>query len=61
MNENQARYNRAQKEAARDRGDRAIRLREAGETWVTIGKLLGVSKQRAQALAKAHNKSGHNS
>lgn len=47
--------NAAQKEAARPRAERALRLREAGESWVTIGKILGVSRQRAQALAKAHS------
>lgn len=54
MNPNQVEYNRRQREAAEGRAQRAIRLREAGETWETIGKLLGVSRQRAQALAKAH-------
>ena len=49
-------FNRQQKEVARPRAERAIRLREAGETWATIGRILGVSRQRAQQLAKAHSK-----
>lgn len=47
-------FNTRQREAARPRAQRAIRLRETGETWTAIGKMLGVSRQRAQALAKAH-------
>lgn len=54
MDSKTAEFNRLQREAARPRAERAIRLREAGETWRSIGKLLGVSPQRAQALAKAH-------
>jgi hypothetical protein len=48
-------FNDQQHAAARARAERAIRLKNAGETWETIGKLLGVSRQRAQALAKAHS------
>jgi ParB-like chromosome segregation protein Spo0J len=51
-----AEYNQKQHLAAKERALRAIRLRAAGETWETIGKLLGVSKQRAQALAARHAK-----
>jgi hypothetical protein len=56
MNQKQADFNAQQKEAARPRAERAIRLREAGETWASIGRMLGVSRQRAQQLAKAHSK-----
>lgn len=56
MNPNQELFNRRQREAAAERAQRAIRLRAAGETWQTIGRLLGVSRQRAQALAKSHSK-----
>ena len=52
---NNAEYNRKQREAARPRAERAIRLRKAGETWKAIGAMLGVSAQRAQALAAAHS------
>lgn len=50
--------NRQQREAARPRAERVIRLREAGETWAVIGRIIGVSRQRAQALAKAHKYNG---
>jgi predicted transcriptional regulator len=50
--------NRIAHEQAKERGLRAVRLRKAGETWAAIGLLLGVTRQRAQALAKAHAKQG---
>lgn len=43
--------NRRQQAGMLPRGRRALRLRAAGETWASIGLLLGVSRQRAQALA----------
>ena len=49
-------FNERLREAARPRAERAIRLREAGETWKAIGAILGVSHQRAQALAARHAK-----
>ena len=48
--------NAAQRAAARPRALKAIRLREAGLKWREIGHLLGVTRQRAQALAAAHGK-----
>lgn len=56
-NDRKAEFNRRQREAAAPRAERARRLREAGETWKTIGALLGISRQRAQALVKAHQQS----
>lgn len=56
MDSRTAEFNRQQRELARPRAERAIRLREAGETWKEIGRILGVSRQRAQALAKAYAK-----
>ena len=57
-----AQLNRRQQDEMLPRGLRAMRLRQAGETWRTIGMLLGVSKQRAAALAaqaeKALKKNG---
>lgn len=47
-----AELNAKQIAAAMPRAQRAWKLRQAGETWATIGKLLGVSRQRAHALAK---------
>lgn len=44
-------YNERQAAEAQPRAERALRLREAGETWATIGKLLDVTRQRAQQLA----------
>jgi hypothetical protein len=43
-------FNRKQREAAKPRVERVIKLREAGETWEVIGSLMGVSRQRAQAI-----------
>lgn len=34
------------------RAKRALKLREAGKTWVEVGVALGVSAQRAHVLAK---------
>lgn len=34
------------------RGLRVLKLREIGESWDKIAYLLGVTRQRAQALAK---------
>ena len=48
--------NREAHERARARGERALRLRAAGETWASVGTVLGVTRQRAQALARAHRK-----
>jgi len=48
------RYNKRLAEEARPRAERAARLRAAGETWATIGQLLGVSRQRAQQLVAKH-------
>jgi hypothetical protein len=41
---------------ARPRAERAARLRAAGETYTAIGLLLGVSRQRAQAIIARHNR-----
>jgi hypothetical protein len=58
MHNNSVEFNRRQKDAAEPRRKRAAALREAGETWATIGKILGVSHQRAQQLAKAYGGNG---
>lgn len=34
--------------------ERVVRLRAAGETWAVIGQVLGVTRQRAQALVKRY-------
>jgi hypothetical protein len=54
MTPNQEQHNRRQHEAAAERARRVIRLRATGETWASIGRIIGVSRQRAQALARAH-------
>jgi len=41
---------------AEARPRRAARLRAAGETYTAIGLLLGVSRQRAQAIIARHNR-----
>ena len=58
MNPKVAAFNTTQREAAQPRALQVIRLRESGHTWESIGSSLGVSRQRAQQIAKAH---GHNS
>ncbi len=50
MNENQAAFNARQVAESLPRAERALRLREAGETWKTIGRILGVSGERARQL-----------
>ena len=51
MNEHQQQFNQRLQDEARARVQRVLRLREAGETWKTIGDLLGITRQRAQQLA----------
>lgn len=41
-------------EAARPRAEYVFGLRASGETWATIGKLLGITRQCAQQLAARH-------
>jgi len=53
-----ATYNDRLHAAARPRGRLVIRLRKAGKTWAAIGERLGISRQRAHALAKAHSRNG---
>jgi DNA-directed RNA polymerase sigma subunit (sigma70/sigma32) len=58
--DNQDSYNAALQAAARPRAETALKLKEEGRTWEEIGELLGVSRQRAQALgaqAKRYRKS----
>jgi predicted transcriptional regulator len=43
---------------ARERATIAIKLRASGMTWQAIGETLGITRQRAQQLAKTHTKSG---
>lgn len=45
-------FNARQMAQARPRVLRILRLRHAGETWAAIGELLGISRQRAQAIAR---------
>jgi len=52
-----AEFNRLQVEAATPRRKRVVALREAGETWASIGHILGITHQRAQQLAKAYHRS----
>jgi hypothetical protein len=49
-------HNRRQHEQAKARAQIAIQMRSGGSTWKVIGYHLGVSAQRAQALASAHSK-----
>lgn len=42
---------RAHQEWAK-RAERAVKLREAGETYETIGAILGVSRQRAHEIVR---------
>lgn len=56
MADNQQQYNARLKAQARPRALKAIALRKRGYTWTNIGALLGITRQRAQALAKAHSK-----
>ena len=58
VNSNQAIFNAKQIAEAMPRAQRALRLREAGETWATIGQLLGVSRERARQLAAKARKHG---
>ena len=58
MNPKVAAFNVIQRQAAQPRALQVIQMRELGETWESIGKRLGVSRQRAQQIAKAH---GHES
>ena len=58
MNPKVDEFNAEQRKAALPRALHVIRLREDGETWESIGNVLGVSRQRAQQIAKAH---GHKS
>lgn len=51
VNANQAAFNAKQIADAMPRANRALRLREAGESYATIGRLLGVSRERARQLA----------
>jgi len=44
-------FNERLRREALPRARRALRLRQAGETWEAIGKLLGVTRQRAAQLA----------
>ena len=44
-------FNARLQREAEGRAERVLRLREAGESWQTIGSLLGISKQRAYQLA----------
>ncbi|HUP07683.1 MAG TPA: hypothetical protein VMU47_11060 [Caldimonas sp.] len=43
-------YNERLRREAEPRVERIARLREANETFEAIGKLLGISRQRAQQL-----------
>ena len=45
-------FNKRQKAQAEKRRDRVLRLRAAGKTWKEIGRILRVSRQRAQQLGK---------
>ena len=47
-------FNERLREEAKPRAERAARLRAAGETWAVIGQVLGVTRQRAQALVKRY-------
>lgn len=51
MNEHQQQFNQRLQDEAQARVQRVLRLRAAGETWQTIGDLLGITRQRAQQLA----------
>ena len=44
-------FNQRLRAEAKPRAEVIIRLRAAGQTWAEIGRILGVSRQRAQALA----------
>ena len=44
-------FNQRLRAEAKPRAEVVIRLRRAGQTWAEIGRILGVSRQRAQALA----------
>lgn len=55
MDSKSAAFNKTLRDAAEPRRKRAVALREAGETWTTIGQILGVSRQRAQQLGAAAN------
>ena len=41
---------------AAPRKERIRRLREAGETWASIGVLLGISRQRAEYLGRGYKR-----
>jgi DNA-directed RNA polymerase sigma subunit (sigma70/sigma32) len=49
-----AQYNKMLHEQARERATIAIKLHKSGKTWQEIGCVLGVTRQRAQQLAKTH-------
>ncbi len=44
-------HNRKLKRAAKPRIRRILKLRASGKTWQAIGDMMGITKQRAQALA----------
>lgn len=44
-------YNTRLRKAALPRIIKARKLRESGLTWTEVGKLLGISRQRAMQLA----------
>lgn len=50
--ENKFRYQKQAKEQADARKKKVRALYDAGHTWVEIGRLLGVTPQRAQQLGK---------
>lgn len=58
MDDKSVEFNRLQKQSAEPRRKRAAALRATGETWATIGGILGVSPERARQLAKAYDGNG---
>lgn len=52
MDERTKAFNQQQREVAKPRIQRITRLRKAGETWTAIGRILGISRQRAQQLGQ---------
>lgn len=44
-------FNSRLHDAAIIRGKRALALRNSGKTWEAVGKIMGITRQRAQQLA----------